>query len=418
AEGRDPWAPPEPGSAPQAPAAPAAAPYAAPPAGGFGPPVPPGAQGAGPYPYGPPPGPYGAPAHQPSYNGLAITALVLGIVCCVPLLGVVFGVIALVQIRRTGQRGKGMAIAGVVLSALTSLLLVVSLLTGAWDDFGKEFGEGFKEGARGANVTAGLEPGECFDEPGTPDGASDLESYEVLDIEEVSCDGPHDGEAYARFDLPEGSYPGEDEVIGLADERCSAEVASYSIDAWKVSRHAYYTYFYPMEENWTLLDDRAVVCVFASLTEPDPLTVPLRQDKDALGTEQLAYLEPAAKVNTALARVPFDMVEDDLEGHQEWADQVAEELTGFSGAVRAHDWEPDAAPLAEKLADEVDAARGEWEKLAAADDADDFYLLWGEAELALTDGTDSAVALRGLLDLATERPAADDEEYVAGVGAL
>ncbi|NYV75719.1 DUF4190 domain-containing protein, partial [Streptomyces sp. UH6] len=376
------------------------------------------AQGAGAYPYGPPPGPYGGPGPQTSYNGLAITALVFGIVCCVPLLGVVFGVIALFQIKKKGQRGKGMAIAGIVLSALSSLLLVVSLFTGFWKDFGREFSEGFKEGAREANVTAGLEPGDCFDEPGMPDDSSSLEQYEVLDIEEVSCDGPHDGEAYARFDLPEGEFPGEDEVIDLADERCSAEVTAYSPDSWKVSQHAYYTYFFPMEENWRLLDDRTVVCVFASLTEPDPLTVPLRQDKDSLDAEQLAYLEPAGEVNTALARIPFDMVEDDLEGHQEWAAEVAEELTGFSEAMRAHDWDPQAAPLAGKLADEVDAAQGEWEKLAAADGVDDFYLQWGEAELALTDETGSAVALRGLLDLSTERPDIDDEEYVAGVGAL
>jgi hypothetical protein len=343
---------------------------------------------------------------------------VLGLVCCVPLLPVILGVIALSQIKKSGQRGKGMAVAGIVLSVVTSLLLVISLLTGAWTDFREEFSEGVKEGARGANVTAGLEPGDCFDEPGAPSDASELESYEVLEVEEVSCEGPHGGEVFARFDLPEGDYPGEDAVIDLADERCAAALPAYNMDAWEVARHAYYTYFYPMRENWTMLDDRAVVCVFASLTEPSPLTVPLHRDKEGLDPEQLAYLEPAAEVNTALAGVPVDLVEDDLKGHQEWAAAVAGELTGFSEAIRAHDWQPEAAPYAEKLADEVDAAQGEWEKLAASAGADAFYGRWSLAETALHEETASAVGLRDKLGLSTRRPAVEDEEYYILPGAL
>jgi Domain of unknown function (DUF4190) len=38
------------------------------------------------------------------------------------LLGVIFGFIALAQIKRTGQRGRGMAIAGIVIGAVLIVL--------------------------------------------------------------------------------------------------------------------------------------------------------------------------------------------------------------------------------------------------------------------------------------------------------
>lgn len=57
-------------------------------------------------------------------NGLAVAALVLGLVG-VPVVGLVLGLVALSQIKRApGQSGRGMAIAGVVLSAIYLAVLV------------------------------------------------------------------------------------------------------------------------------------------------------------------------------------------------------------------------------------------------------------------------------------------------------
>jgi hypothetical protein len=38
------------------------------------------------------------------------------------LLGVIFGIVALGQIKRTGQRGRGMAIAGIVIGAVLMVM--------------------------------------------------------------------------------------------------------------------------------------------------------------------------------------------------------------------------------------------------------------------------------------------------------
>ena len=73
----------------------------------------------------PPAGPYGYPVQRPT-NGLAVAALICGIL--IAPLGIVFGHIALHQIKRTGDEGRGMAIAGVVLGYLLTVLGVLVLV--------------------------------------------------------------------------------------------------------------------------------------------------------------------------------------------------------------------------------------------------------------------------------------------------
>ena len=60
-------------------------------------------------------------------NALAVTSLVLG-VCGFALIPVVLGHVALRQIGRSGDRGTGLAVTGLVLGYLTCLLYVVLLL--------------------------------------------------------------------------------------------------------------------------------------------------------------------------------------------------------------------------------------------------------------------------------------------------
>ena len=162
-----------------APADPSAAPsnpYAAPPQypgqDQFGQQQYPGQQGfAGQPPY---PGQQGFAGQQPGYpaypgqpgyptpgygqptgtNGLAIASLATGIIAfpfsCIPFLGygsiflgiaaIVMGVIAMKQTKQTGQQGRGMAIAGVVLGGVYLALFVIGLIFGiayvATDGFG------------------------------------------------------------------------------------------------------------------------------------------------------------------------------------------------------------------------------------------------------------------------------------------
>jgi hypothetical protein len=88
-----------------------------------------------PYQMGPYQQPYGYQAAHRSAatNGLAIAAMVLGILWVYwigSILALVFGYVARDQIKRSGQQGDGMAIAGIVLGWVGIGFLIIGLM--AW----------------------------------------------------------------------------------------------------------------------------------------------------------------------------------------------------------------------------------------------------------------------------------------------
>lgn len=100
-----------------------------PPPPGQGAPLPPyGGQPGYPQPYG-----YGGYAAYPKRgtNVLAILALVFAFVCSP--VGIVLGAIGLNQVKRTGEEGRGIAIAGLVLSVVFTLLAVLFFVAVAVD---------------------------------------------------------------------------------------------------------------------------------------------------------------------------------------------------------------------------------------------------------------------------------------------
>lgn len=60
------------------------------------------------------------------FSVLAIVGFVLAFV--VNIAGLVVSIIALVQLKRTGERGRGLALAGVIISALSIVLSIVSMI--------------------------------------------------------------------------------------------------------------------------------------------------------------------------------------------------------------------------------------------------------------------------------------------------
>ncbi len=111
------WYPPE--------TAPGNPPPTSPPPSGFGPtPAPPPAYGGAGYGYTP----Y---ATAPGTNGMAIASLVLGILWLYwigSILALIFGYVALGQLKQRPQAGRGMAIAGIVLGWVGVALLVVGII--------------------------------------------------------------------------------------------------------------------------------------------------------------------------------------------------------------------------------------------------------------------------------------------------
>lgn len=119
---------------------------------------------------------------QARLNPLAVTALVTSLLCLAPL-GLIFGAVALLQISRNGQRGKGLAIAGISVSG--AVLLLVGLAAPLIDfkvwtlparsDSGEAAGPGW-------TTVHSLTAGDCFD-PG-----SGLPERDTLALGARACD--------------------------------------------------------------------------------------------------------------------------------------------------------------------------------------------------------------------------------------
>jgi hypothetical protein len=199
----------------------------------------------------PPPPPPPVQPERPSVNGFAIASLVLGIIApiCGGLLSVIFGVVALVQIKRTGQRGRGMAIGGLVATGVWVLALAVVLVLAVANSGVDRDDSGAITGS-GRVPVDDLRPGDCV---------NDLDEGVLQSLPAVPCAEPHDGEVFGIFDLPAGDWPGDDEVFSQSETGCLEVLRGYSPTAYD-DESAELFYLHPTEASWRR-DDREVVCV-------------------------------------------------------------------------------------------------------------------------------------------------------------
>jgi hypothetical protein len=322
---------------------------------------------------------------------------VLGVLCFVPAAGLVLGLIALARIRRRGERGKGFAVAGSVLSSVGLALWVLSLSTGAAGDFW----DGFRDAARGEGTAYALTEGQCFT---TPSGSLRGVTY---DVDEVPCEQEHDGEVFAAFDLPGGDFPGDGEITRTADERCYALQDTYAMDRWALPDDVDVYYLTPTSQSWRT-GDREVTCLFGNTDERGTLTGSLRNDSARLDPDQHTYLLAEGHLNRAMDEIPVaETVEEDLAGYQVWAGQVSEALVRETDLLRGHGWPSDAEQPVADLVEDLEAARKEWGLAAKATDVDTYYEHLDQG-YALVEA-DSTVTARKALGLDTTPPVYEEE---------
>lgn len=204
----------------------------------------------------------------------------MALVCGIPLVPIILGIIALSQIKSRGEKGKGLAIAAIVIHSLVIVFygtFVILGLTGALDDDSSTTRDttsqvtGPTAGAPTASAPATSRPGssglteirkgDCFNtkddlaQYGDEDGTQAARSVTI-----VPCAQPHKGEAYAVFNLDAGTYPGNEKVTKSAEEKCSGDaLTSYVGNNPKVSEKLEVYYYYPQAASW-LLGDREVTC--------------------------------------------------------------------------------------------------------------------------------------------------------------
>jgi hypothetical protein len=213
-------------------------------------------------PYGIPGLPYGAPggvAGQPPgtrpTSGWAIASFVLGLLSVV-VLSAIFAFIALRKIKRLGQRGRGLAVAGLVLSGFWVVVLVAAIIAA-------NVGKATRSSTTGVITHRGhmnafsLRVGDCFD---NPTGA-----HTVNTVTAIPCDQPHNAQIYAKFKLTGSdlSYPGAAVVALRARSGCNARIGS--VDKAITTGAMTMRILLPEETSW-IAGHRTVSCMVVNPT--------------------------------------------------------------------------------------------------------------------------------------------------------
>lgn len=173
-------------------------------------------------------------------NGWAIAAFVLGILGGT-ILSVIFAIVALFQIRGRHQRGRGLAIAALVISAAW-IAVITSLIA-------------YGVSAQGKTVLAtDLRTGDCVKDT--------YEGELPASVKRVRCDRPHYGEVFAVETLPaDAPYPGDQPATARGDE-CGPKFFDYAPNSPEGPTFRV-AVAYPTADGWAN-GDRSVVCVAVS----------------------------------------------------------------------------------------------------------------------------------------------------------
>lgn len=202
----------------------------------------------------PPPGYYTpAPGFPPPYqngqtNRFSIISLVTGLIGLIPF-GVIFGILAIRQINRTGERGRPQAVGGLLASGiwLYVIYMVISVQTGIDSIEGIE--EQYKSPVSDSQAMDGLYPGICIYE---------MYGNHAADLDKVPCTSEHSAEVFSVFTLPIGDdFPGEPAVRSKVEDSCEGDFERYRTGE---NADLDVEFLYPTtRSDWYF--DRSVVCV-------------------------------------------------------------------------------------------------------------------------------------------------------------
>jgi Domain of unknown function (DUF4190)/Septum formation len=212
---------------------------------GYGPGQYPGAYGQPPAAYG-----YGYAGTSAGTNGLAIASLVCALggifIGLSAPVAIVLGIVALVKISRRPQAGKPMAIAGVVIGSLISLVYVLVLI-GLLIAIGTDDDSGAPDPGVSSAYIDELEIGDCFDDTSSDD-----------EVARRQCPEQHDGELVAIVTLDDGAYPGDKNIDKFADRACTPPFGTY-VGKSRDESELYLAWWTPDKYTWSS-GDRRVFC--------------------------------------------------------------------------------------------------------------------------------------------------------------
>ncbi|MFI5616482.1 septum formation family protein [Streptomyces sp. NPDC051567] len=340
--------------------------------------------------WGPPPA-----ARQPSLNGFALASVLVGLLCFPPL-GIVFAVVALVQTAGGRQRGRALAVVGLVVSVVMSGVLALTA-----DRFSAAVRDRLAPAAEIPDVPGeltdidGLRAGDCFNVPGGDLMTDRPRTYRV------DCAQEHHGEITLSEVLDDGGVmPGSNLAEREAESSCWKAQDAYAMDTWALPESVEMYYFAPSRESWRE-GDRRLLCVIGTTAEEQKGS--LHQEAGALTPGQAAFLRAANAVEQVIgARSPMADVADTLSEHQAWA-REAQAALAYEAEVlgEARSGPGMEKPVRARLK-EIETARLAWQRASQARTATEFDVQWGRALRAMSVETEKA--LRGAYGLSTQVP--------------
>lgn len=347
----------------------------------------------------PAPPPQGYAYGPPPLNGFALASLLVGLLCFPPL-GIVFGIVALVQTRKNGERGAVLAVWGLVVSLVMSVVAVLAVpvavrTVDALDERSRSRGGAGAYGAvEGTLVDASeLRVGHCFN---VPDG--DLLA-EAAPVYRTDCAEVHDAEVTSATSMSGSRFPGAEEVRDIAVRDCWSAQDAYAMDTWALPPSAGMYYFAPSRGSWND-GDRRIVCVIG--TEHGEQRGSLRNDAGMLTPEQVAFLRVMRGVDEALVKEPDEDVADVLLSYRAWAWEMDRALAAESRFLDGVKGRPEVAGPAGVQRERLEVARLAWQQAARAKTEEAFLDAWDRAVAALPVSVEKA--LRGAFGLSTTVP--------------
>ncbi|MEU6580693.1 DUF4190 domain-containing protein [Nocardia sp. NPDC046763] len=205
-----------------------------------------------------PPGYPMAPPPPQGTNGLAIAALILGLLgAC--LLAVPFGIIALTQIKQRNQNGKGLAIGGLVASGVWALIVVILFAVGAVNGSDTSASQ---DNTTRASALPDSPTSISVDEVKVGDCLQTVEeNNHIRKVTVLPCDSAHDAEVIAQVHLT-GSWPGSlDASFQQANDACLDEIDKQLSKSSMYDQLETFILYPASETQWNKLNGRATCMV-------------------------------------------------------------------------------------------------------------------------------------------------------------
>jgi hypothetical protein len=333
------------------------------------------------------------------------------------------GLVALSRIsaRAGAERGRGLAVAGIVLAGVQIVALAVIIPVAATnsDDDGRgteaseeqrpERREPDDEPTDDPNPTEpvpdddgeqidvfDIQVGDCFDS-GTGLGEfEENEATEETTVTRLPCDAPHEAEAYGTAQVTGyQEFPGDAELTELAFDECGRLVQPYVLDTWELDTSTTMYFYYPQQSSWSF-GDREILCFFGHI-DGTPLEGSVRGDPGELSADQASYLEITTPLEIVIWNEPYP--DDPLAAQREWAEQMAGTIDQEAGDLAAAAWSEDVAGQVDELVAAREDSLTHWNRAADAQDVAAFESEYTEGYATL--GIDQEIAIRQTLGLTT-----------------